>query len=140
MTMAIHTNFRTFGLALDKYVMEEVPDLLKGRVTVIALEGTKSLTELTPVDTGRAKGNWQFTLGTPAGGEVERLDPSPEGSVGMVAQADVLTSMRSWKPGVWIWFHNGVPYITILNDGNEGRPAHMMLERTIEHLTRWIES
>lgn len=138
--MTVHASIQSFNLALGKYATDTVPDLLRGRMTIIALEGAKSLTELTPVDYGRAKGNWQTSLGSPAGGELERFDKTEEGTPGRVAMADVLPTMRNWKPGVWIWYHNGVPYITILNDGTGGRTAHMMLERTVEHLTRWIES
>ena len=138
--MTVHASIQSFNLALGKYAVATVPAVLRGRMTIIALEGAKSLTELTPVDTGRAKGNWQVSLGQPSAGEVERIDPSMEGTAGSVASGEVLQEMRNWKPGVWIWFHNGVPYITILNDGTGGRTAHMMLERTVEHLTRWIES
>ena len=138
--MTVHASIQSFNLSLERFARDTVPAVLRGRMTIIALEGVKSLTELTPVDTGRAKGNWQVTLGQPAAGELDRLDSSSEGTPGFAASSDVLRQMGNWKPGVWIWYHNGVPYITILNDGTGGRTAHMMLERTVEHLKRWIES
>jgi hypothetical protein len=137
--MSVHTSFASFGASLQKYGEQEVPEIQKGTLTVIALTGAKSLTELTPVDTGRAKGNWQFTVGQPADGEVERTDPSPAGAPGAAATSDVLREIANWKPGDWLWFHNGVPYIQVLNDGGENREAHHMLERTVEYLKNWLE-
>lgn len=136
--MAIHTDVRSFNLALGRYGQETVPSIQQGRLTVIALTGAKSLTERTPVDTGRAKGNWQFTVGEPAEGEIERLEPSPEGTPATQVQADVLAGMQRWRPGDWIWFHNGVPYIQILNDGTESRTGHHMVELTRDHIEGWL--
>ena len=138
--MSIHPTFRSFNLALERYTRQDVLEFQKGRMTVIALEVMKGLTELTPVDTGRAKGNWQFTVGGPAEGEVERLDPSAAGTPSLAGQVDVLTKAQEWKPGDWMWFHNGVPYIGVLNDGTDTREAHHMLELTVERIKNWVGS
>lgn len=136
--MATHTTIKSFDAALGRYAKERVPAIQRGRLTVIALEGARQLTQLTPVDTGRAKGNWQMTLGRPASGEIERLDRSPKGSAGVALQGETMHRLKDWKPGQWVWYHNGVPYITVLNDGTDSRVAHMMLERTVEHLKAWL--
>jgi hypothetical protein len=44
----------------------------------------------TRVDTGRLRGNWQTTTGSPAPSEIARLDPS-----GSAAQADVKATVGS---------------------------------------------
>jgi len=136
--MAVHTNFVSMGAALKRYGAVTVPEVQRGRMAVIALQAMKSLTELTPVDLGRLKGNWQFTVGEPAEGEVDRLDPSAEGTPGAVAQADVLRRLPDWKPGDFLWFHNGLPYAVIINDGSPGRAAHHMVEITEAELKRWM--
>ena len=135
--MSVHATFSSLNLALDKYGTKTVPELQRGRLLAIGFTAAKSLTELTPVDTGRAKGNWQFTVDKPANGEVERFDKTPEGTAGPVLQTELLLGLKDWKPGQWVWFHNGVPYIETLNDGGEGRTPHLMLERTVELLKRW---
>ena len=137
--MAIHASAASFNLALKKYGQTTVPGLMQGRMAVIAFTAAKSLTELTPVDRGRAKGNWQTTLREPAEGEVERLDPSKKGSPGVPAMMEALERVQGWQPGEWVWFHNGVPYITYLNDGTERTEAHHMLERTAEYLRDWLK-
>lgn len=44
----------------------------------------------TRVDTGRLKGNWQTTTGGPAGGTVDRLDPS-----GAAAKAEAAGNVQA---------------------------------------------
>ena len=132
--MAIHSTVSSFNLSLSKYGKTVIPDFARGRVTVVALTGAKALTERTRVDEGRAKGNWQFSLRDPAEGEIERLEPTPEGTAGRAVQTEVLGDMPSWKPGEWIWFHNGVPYIGVLDD------LDSILSRTKEYLESWLRS
>lgn len=136
--MAVHTNFLSMGVALKQYGSVTLPEVQRGRMTIVALQVMKSLTELTPVDQGRLKGNWQMTTGQPAEGEIDRLDPSKEGTPGLVAQADVLQRLPGWKPGDWLWFHNGLPYAVVINDGTETRPAHHMVEITAAQIERWL--
>lgn len=136
--MSIHANINSFNLTLTQYGTKDLPSFQKGRMTVIAMEGARSLTMLTPVDQGRAKGNWQVSVGQPKEGEIDRFDPSAQGTAGAEIQSDLLKAMRDWKPGDWIWFHNGVPYISVLNDGTESRTPHHMLERTLARLERWV--
>ena len=137
--MAVHTSFRSFDLALQRYGTDKVPEFMRGRLTVIALEMARQLTQMTPVDTGRLKGNWQFTVGDPAEGAIDRISGSPVGTADGASQADVLTRMPGWKPGNWIWFHNGVPYAKHVNDGTPKVPARLMVERTAEHIKRWLK-
>jgi|GEM_PF-2227722 len=136
--MAVHTSIRSFTASLARYGSDEIPDFQRGRLTVIAMEAARVITELTPVDIGRLKGNWQFTIGEPAEGEIERIDPSPEGTPGAETQREVLGLMARWNPGDWLWFHNGAPYATAINDGDGGREAFHMVERTVAHLQQWV--
>ena len=139
--MSRTTNVEAFDLALKRYGDEHIPGVMRDRVTVIALEGTKSLVEKTPRDRGYAKGNWQITLRQPASGEVDRLDPNPVGSsAGSPSMDEAERRMEDWTPGDFIWWHNGVPYIGKLEKGDEARRPNLMLERTITHLRRWMAS
>lgn len=127
------TNIRAFDLAVGNWSGPELEEKAELVTRAFAMEGLRGLLQTTPVDRGRAKGNWQVTVDRPAEGEIDRLDASPVGSSdGSPAMRDLLS--LSWEPWRPIWFHNGVPYIRILNDGAENRTAHMMLERTMETL------
>ena len=70
----------------------------------IVLELFGSVIKDTPVDTGRAKGNWQTTIGAPASGTVDRLGESE-------ALADVAQQTASFGAGKLIYLSNNLPYI-----------------------------
>jgi hypothetical protein len=139
--MARTSNIEAFDLALRRYGDEHIPGRMRDRVNVIVLEGTKSLVEKTPRDRGYAKGNWQVTLNGPAGGEIERFDSAPVGSsAGSPAVRDAEAATEAWKPGDFVWWHNGVPYINVLEHGAQSRAANHMLARTVDHLRRWLRT
>jgi hypothetical protein len=70
----------------------------------IALELFSSTIKDTPVDTGRARGNWQTTIGAPATGEVDRLG---EGD----AIKEVSETVADFSGGKVIYLSNNLPYI-----------------------------
>lgn len=133
------SNIKAFTLGMTQYATQTVPGIVRQRMTAIAFEALRTLIELTPVDTGRAKGNWQITLERPAEGELDRRDQTPQGiSSANPALGDVSGVMANWEIWQFIWIHNGVPYIGFLNDGTEKMPAVHMLERTSEYIKRWL--
>ena len=78
------------------------------RKSTIELFG--SVIKMTPVDTGRAKGNWQCTVGSPATSEIDRNDSAKLDSTnGSVAFADVVKTVKG--AGHVVWLSNNVPYI-----------------------------
>jgi len=87
----------------------------------IVLELFGSVIKDTPVDTGRAKGNWQTTIGAPASGTVDRLGESE-------ALADVSQQTASFGAGKVIYLSNNLPYIYRLEyDGwSDQAPAGMV--------------
>ena len=73
----------------------------------------------TPVDTGRARGNWQTTLGTPATGDVERLDPSGSATIG-----EGSSTINGAPEFPVIHIANNLPYIGALNYGKPEGVQH----------------
>lgn len=133
------TNITPFDLALAKYGRETIPSRARDRVQVIAMHATRSLVEKTPRDTGMAKGNWQVTVGDPAEGSIERTDASPAGSASSSpAMRDTERALSGWRPGEFVWLHNGLPYIHVLEVGTLGRPANHMLLRTFTELKAMV--
>ena len=65
----------------------------------------------TPVDEGRARGNWQSTTGSPAVGEIERMDKS-----GAAAVAEAQSAAAHDVAGVF-WLVNHLSYIRKLEYG-----------------------
>jgi hypothetical protein len=87
----------------------------------------------TPVDTGRARSNWQVELDAPAEGTVEPFAAGSDGSTGADnAQAAVSAARETiaqHKNGQAIHITNNLPYIGKLNDGSSAQaPAGFVQE------------
>jgi len=101
--MSNKTNLSRFSVDIAK--LKKIPlELADTAARKIAFDIHTKLTETTPVDTGRAKGNWFPSVGT----------PSEEVTDGVVPQ----TFNISPAPLEKIWLTNNLPYIQELNDGH----------------------
>ena len=87
-----------------------VSDNATDLVRRVALTVDSELVYSTPVDTGRARSNWQVEIDRPASGTV---DPVPAAVALERAAATVQRSM----PGSTIHITNNLPYIGRLNEG-----------------------
>ncbi|HNU27153.1 MAG TPA: hypothetical protein PKJ38_13680 [Planctomycetota bacterium] len=92
----------------------------------IALEMFRRVILRTPVDTGRARGNWQTTVGAPAIGE---LGTRHNAKTGGAPIARAITVGQAWKAttGASILLTNNLPYIERLEHGySKQAPAGMV--------------
>lgn len=102
------------------------------RGTSIAM--TKSIVERTPVDTGRARGNWFPTLGTPSTKVTESEDyPSDDAIVGRAVQ-----KLGSHKLGQSFYLTNNLPYIQKLENGSSTQAPVGMVEVTVNEFQREV--
>ena len=93
------------GLSLDK------------TVRMVTVELFSSVIKSTPVDTGRARGNWQTTQRSAASGEVDR------------SQADALAELNENAGGAGsvTYMTNNLPYARRLEEGySDQAPAGMV--------------
>ena len=89
-----------------------------GRAIVLELFG--SVIKDTPVDTGRARGNWQTSIGSPASGEVDRLGERE-------ALSELGSETGKFVGGQVIYLSNQLPYIQRLELGwSDQAPAGMV--------------
>lgn len=80
----------------------------------------------TPVDTGRARANWQVEIGSPASGTVDPTDKS--GQAALDAGKKVI---EGYKSGDAIYITNNLPYIERLNDGWSAQAPAGFVEQAI---------
>jgi hypothetical protein len=81
----------------------------------------------TPVDTGRAKGNWFATLGSPTSKtDLESLDPSGQKTI---SQNNSVIKGR--LPLQAIYITNNLPYIKRLNEGWSGQAPAGYVENAL---------
>jgi len=98
--------------------VEENANALK-RKAALAVDATVVLA--TPVDTGRARSNWQASLGAPATGTREAYSPGTGGATGganaAAAQEQAKAVIARSQPEQAIHITNNLPYIGRLNEG-----------------------
>jgi hypothetical protein len=98
-----------FSAGIRRYVDGVKVDVDR-QVRGITLALFKSVIVGTPVDTGRARGNWQTSIGAPEVGVVDRLDPSGAAAIGEVRK-------NMGGVGHITWLANNLPYIEKLEYG-----------------------
>lgn len=81
----------------------------------------------TPVDTGRARSNWQVELGQAATGVVDALDKS-----GQSALAQGKKVIDTYKSGSSLNITNNLPYIERLNDGWSAQAPAGFVEKAVQ--------
>lgn len=93
---------------------------------MVALTVDQTVVSSTPVDTGRARGNWQVSLGFPVVEEQDLVDKA--GTVTIAAGAAVIRSRQS---GQTIFISNNVPYIGRLNQGSSSQAPANFVEMAV---------
>ena len=126
------SNIREFNLGLERFA-GRIPEEVEKAHRALALEGLKGVVQMTPVDEGRARGNWQVTHDDPASGTVERLDKN--GAATVAAGNTVIGTAKAYSV---TWLTNNVPYINRLEDGYSRQAPQGMVRVTAQRLRNWL--
>ena len=111
--------FRRFSLDLDGWLKSIPDEVVKPARDKIAIQALRGVVLKTPVDTGRARGNWQIGENPP---EIARLDPA-----GALAIADGTAGILRAAAFDVITIANNLPYILGLEEGRSRQaPAGMV--------------
>lgn len=78
----------------------------------------------TPVDTGRARGNWFPSLNSPS----SRVDMEAEDKSGSRAIAAATSNALGAELGDTAWLTNNLPYILPLENGHSGQAPEGMVD------------
>ncbi|MEO0497938.1 MAG: hypothetical protein AAF141_11330 [Pseudomonadota bacterium] len=108
---------------LDRAYEKKVVDTVDTRFRKVVLSVFGSVIRATPVDTGRARGNWQTTLDAPAREQVEGTTPR-------VGEADAVAAAA--KMGKVAFVSNNVPYIGRLNEGSSKQAPAGFVEKAAQ--------
>jgi hypothetical protein len=100
----------------------------------IVLEALERIVLKTPVDTGRARGNWQVTINELPSGEVSVTETGTSGT-GFTDTA-VLTNLVPYQI---VYITNNVPYIVYLEGGSSPQAPQGMVAITINELVAMFE-
>ena len=96
-------------------------------VRKIAMDVFNNVIQMSPVDTGRFRGNWQVATGEAPTGTVEMTDPS-----GATVMAQVAGEVGQMEPGDVVYLVNNLPYARPLEDGHSQQAPGGMVALTVQ--------
>lgn len=123
-------SLKQFGIDMRGQAAK-IPDRADQITRQIALAADRALVIGTPVDEGRARANWQPTIGAPATGTV--AGGTGKGRSGTVAgpTAAAARVIASYKNGQTIFLTNNLPYIVPLNNGHSKQAPAGFVESAV---------
>jgi hypothetical protein len=124
----------SFEADVNKFQRKTV-DKMDQIVRKVALELFTRIIYKTPVDTGRARANWQVAIGTPAAGTVEIDDKSGNATV-----SKATAKSAGFKAGDTIYLANNLPYIRRLEDGYSQQAPAGMVTLTVQEFAAVVKA
>lgn len=114
----------------SNFTKEVTGDVSKA-IRTASLKILRSLTVISPVDTGRFKGNWQVTIRQRAEGIIETEDKSGSGT--FAKGSLVISRQRNFQD---IWISNNLPYAERLNAGWSTQAPAGFVEMSVARAAR----
>ena len=102
----------------------------------ILLDLTRLIIKESPVDTGRFRGNWQASFGSPKGSKLQRKDKSKDGS-STADRADKV--IANFEMGQTFYLTNNLPYARRLEYGYSKQAPSGMLRINVMRVQSELE-
>lgn len=136
--LKLATNLQKFNRALQKSTDKIHGDMNLWYKTVI-LEVLRRIVLRTPVDTGRARGNWQVEIGSAASGTLEVTGSTGEmASFAINSGAAKLSLIPAFS---LVHITNNLEYISYLEyDKRSPQFPEGMVEITLTEMANWVSS
>lgn len=96
----------------------------------VALDLQKSMIEMSPVDTGRFRGNWQCGINQANGDTTSQNNSDAAGRTESVLQG--------WKPGQKIMLTNSLPYSRKLEYGHSSQAPQGIVRLTVQKYGEYL--
>lgn len=128
------TNLAQFNAELDRVSKKMLDEDVVRFIQSVCFEAFRRIVLRTPIDTGRARGNWQIEINRPA-----------EGIVDMELWSSVLeraaTKLARIPPFSVVHITNNVEYVYYLEYVRRSKQhPEGMVEITLQELTVWLKS
>lgn len=123
----------SFALDIAKFA-EDAKGAIDDVMREIIIEIGGSVIRMSPVDTGRFRGNWQFSIGAPEHAQLDRLDKN-----GSAATAELVNGAIQFKAGETAYIVNNLPYAIRLEYGWSDQAPAGMVRITLDRFQRIIE-
>ncbi|WGK60510.1 hypothetical protein QAO71_10435 [Halopseudomonas sp. SMJS2] len=102
------------------------------RVATLELFG--GIVKLTPVDTGRARGNWLTGVHRPVTGETERLDKTGRSAIAEISEHTPAGA------GQVTYLSNNLPYIEDLERGSSKQAPEGMVRKNMDRVQKMVDA
>lgn len=104
-------------------------------VRKVAIDVLSSVVVRTPVDTGRARGNWTMAIAAPDESTTENVDKT--GAATIAVQS---ARVAGFKTGPSIFITNSLPYIQPLEDGHSTQAPAGMVKVTVTEMGDFVRN
>lgn len=124
-------NLQQFNMEIDNFTKKMLPAEVVIFHKKIVLQALRGIVYKNPVRTGRSRGNWQVTIGSPATGQLDITDKDGRATI-----AKGLAAIQHLPPYQIVWISNNVDYIEDLEAGTASpkQAPHGMVEVTVAEL------
>lgn len=126
------TNVKEFNRKLKNFSKTLLPEQVVLAQKKIALDLFTKIIVKTPVDTGRARGNWQITINAPATGVIDVTGGKSSGDGALTAGSKKISSVKGF---VTIFITNNVDYIGFLEEGSSDQAPKGMVALSIAEVS-----
>jgi len=100
----------------------------------VVIEIGTSVIRLSPVDTGRFKGNWQFTVGAPSNQSIDTFDKAGHETI-----ATLVAGVRKLEAGRVAYIVNNLVYGVPLEYGHSDQAPAGMVQITLARFQQIVE-
>lgn len=121
----------SFKSDIDR-INEKSTSALERSIRAATLQLGTAIIKETPFKTGRARGNWQTSIGSPASGETPRRR-----AAGAIAE---LRNQTQVMIGNVLYITNNVPYIYFLEYGSSKLTPKGMVRRNVQKFNRVLSA
>lgn len=128
----------SFGSDLKNF-KREFKEVMEDDRKAITLKLFNSVIMATPVDTGRARGNWHTTTGGPSTAQSAREDKVQVGSPGGQAMAEAEQVILNSVFGDSLHLTNNLPYILPLEYGHSSQMPAGMVRQSVARIDAIIK-
>lgn len=125
-------NVKEFNKKLEHFAKVLVPQQVVLVQKKVALDLFTRIIVKTPVDTGRARGNWQITINAPATGVIEVTGGKSSGDEALTKGSKKISSVKGF---VTIFITNNVDYIGFLEEGSSDQAPKGMVALSIAEVS-----
>ncbi|MBE0534772.1 MAG: HK97 gp10 family phage protein [Phycisphaerae bacterium] len=128
-------SLKAFNDEIRDFTKKMIPAEIVKLQTKIVLEALRRVVMRTPVDTGRARGNWHVTINRRSD-HVNAALRDPDGSKTI---ADGYAAIKDLPPFSTVWITNNLEYIEFLEHGSSKQAPEGMVALTVDELRQMFD-